>query len=248
MRLTGKTALVTGATRGIGRAIALLFAQEGAQVAVCGRTADALAALKTELDAAAPGHAALTYTVDVSQAEPVEAMMAGVLDKWGKLDILVNNAGITRDALLVRMKSEEWDQVLAVNVTGTFLCTRAVARTMMRQRSGRIINLASIVGLMGNPGQANYAASKAAIIGLTKSVARELGGRGVTVNAIAPGFIDTEMTGSLPDEAKAHWKAQIPLGGFGSPRDVAEAAVFLASDAARYITGQVLQVDGGLVT
>lgn len=248
MRLAGKTALVTGATRGIGREIALTFAREGAQVAVCGRTAAALAALKTELEAAAGGRPALTFPVDVSQAEPVAAMVAAILDNWGKLDILVNNAGITRDALLVRMTSDDWDQVLAVNLTGTFLCTRAVARTMMRQRSGRIINLASVVGLMGNPGQANYAASKAAVIGLTKSVARELGSRGITVNAIAPGFIETEMTGALPAAAAAHWTAQIPLGGFGSPRDVAEAALFLASDAARYITGQVLQVDGGLVT
>ncbi|MBI4227646.1 MAG: 3-oxoacyl-[acyl-carrier-protein] reductase [Candidatus Omnitrophica bacterium] len=247
MRLAGKTALVTGATRGIGREIALTFAREGAQVAVCGRTADALAALKPELEAGG-GRPALTFPVDVSQAAPVEAMVANVLDKWGKLDILVNNAGIARDALLVRMSADDWEQVLAVNLTGTFLCTRAVARTMMRQRSGCIINLASVVGLMGNPGQANYAASKAAIIGLTKSVARELGGRGVTVNAIAPGFIETEMTGSLSEAVKTRWKAQIPLGEFGHPRDVAAAAVFLASDAARYITGQVLQVDGGLVT
>ena len=246
MQLAGKIALVTGASRGIGRAIALAFAREGAQVAVCGRTAETIEQLRQELEAL--GKPSLGYPVDVSQAPPVEAMVANLLDKWGRIDILVNNAGITRDALLVRMTQEDWDAVLAVNLTGTFLCMRAVARTMMRQRSGRIINLASVVGLMGNPGQANYAASKAAILGLTKSVARELGGRGVTVNAIAPGFIETEMTGSLGDEVKAHWREQIPLGAFGSPSDVAAAAVFLASEAARYITGQVLQVDGGLVT
>ena len=245
-RLAGKTALVTGATRGIGREIALVFAKEGADVAVCGRTANALDDVAAQIQAA--GRQVLAYPADISQAEAVERMVADLLDKWGRIDILVNNAGIARDTLLIRMKDEEWDSVLTVNLKGTFLCMRAVARAMMRQRSGRIINLASVVGLMGNPGQANYAASKAGIIGLTKSVARELGGRGVTVNAIAPGLIETEMTEALSEDLKTHWKAQIPLGSFGQPMDVAQAAVFLASDAARYITGQVLQVDGGLVT
>ena len=246
MRLKGKTTLVTGATRGIGREIALVFAREGADVAICGRTGPALDAVKTEIESA--GRRCQAFVVDVSQAAAVEAMTAKLLDNWGRLDILVNNAGMTRDGLLVRMKDEDWDSVLAVNLKGTFLCTRAVARTMMRQRSGRIINLASIVGLMGNAGQANYAASKAGIIGFTKSVARELGSRGVTVNAIAPGFIETEMTQALSDEAKTQWQAQIPLGRFGQSSDVAQAALFLASEAANYITGQVLQVDGGLVT
>ena len=246
MRLSGKTALVTGATRGIGREIALAFAREGADVAICGRTSPALDAAKAEIESA--GRRCQAFVVDVSQAAAVEAMTAKLLDNWGRLDILVNNAGMTRDGLLVRMKDEDWDSVLAVNLKGTFLCTRAVARTMMRQRSGRIINLASIVGLMGNAGQANYAASKAGIIGFTKSVARELGSRGVTVNAIAPGFIETEMTQALSDEAKTQWQAQIPLGRFGQSSDVAQAALFLASEAANYITGQVLQVDGGLVT
>ena len=246
MRLSGKTALVTGATRGIGREIALLFAREGADVAICGRTGPALAVVKAEIESA--GRRCQAFVVDVSQAAAVEAMTAKLLDNWGRLDILVNNAGMTRDGLLVRMKDEDWDSVLAVNLKGTFLCTRAVARTMMRQRSGRIINLASVVGLMGNAGQANYAASKAGIIGLTKSVARELGSRGVTVNAIAPGFIETEMTQALSADAKTQWQAQIPLGRFGQSSDVAQAALFLASEAANYITGQVLQVDGGLVT
>ena len=245
-RLAGKTALVTGATRGIGREIALVFAKEGADVAVCGRTANALDDVAAQIQAA--GRQVLASPADSSQAEPVERMVADLLDKWGRIDILVNNAGIARDTLLIRMKHEEWDSVLTVNLKGTFLCMRAVARAMMRQRSGRIINLASVVGLMGNPGQAHYAASKAGIIGLTKSVARELGGRAVTVNAIAPGLIETEMTEALSEDLKTHWKAQIPLGSFGQPMDVAQAAVFLASDAARYITGQVLQVDGGLVT
>ena len=246
MRLKGQTALVTGATQGIGREIALLFAREGADVAICGRTGPTLDAVKAEIEAT--GRRCQAFVVDVSQAAAVEAMTAKLLDNWGRLDILVNNAGMTRDGLLVRMKDEEWDSVLAVNLKGTFLCTRAVARAMMRQRSGRIINLASIVGLIGNAGQANYAASKAGIIGLTKSVARELGSRGVTVNAIAPGFIETEMTQALSAGAKSQWQAQIPLGRFGQPSEVAQVALFLASEAANYITGQVLQVDGGLVT
>lgn len=242
--LAGKIALVTGAGRGIGRAIAERFAQEGADVALCGRTPATLEAVAAQVRAA--GRQALPLTVDVTQAAAVEGMVQSVLDKFGRLDILVNNAGVTRDALLIRMKDAEWDEVLAVNLKGTFLCTRAVARVMMRQRSGRIINLASIVGLTGNAGQTNYAASKAGILGLTKSVAKELAGRGVTVNAIAPGFIETEMTQGLSDEVKAHWRGVIPLQMFGQPEDVASAAVFLASEGARYITGHVVTVDGGL--
>jgi len=244
MQLTGKIALVTGAGRGIGRAIVERFAQEGADVALCGRTPTTLEAVAAQVRAA--GRQALPLTVDVTQAAAVEGLVQTVLDKFGRLDILVNNAGVTRDALLIRMKDADWDEVLAVNLKGTFLCTRAVARVMMRQRSGRIINLASIVGLMGNAGQINYAASKAGILGLTKSVAKELAGRGVTVNAIAPGLIETEMTRKLSDDVKAHWRGLIPLQTFGQPEDVASAAVFLASEGARYITGHVLTVDGGL--
>lgn len=244
MLLANKVALVTGAGRGIGRAIAVRFARAGADVALCGRTLEPLKEVQTQVEAA--GRRALRFTVDVADAAAVEGMVQTILDKWGRLDILVNNAGITRDGLLIRMKEEDWEAVLAVNLTGTFHCTRAVARVMMRQHSGRIINLASVVGLTGNAGQTNYAASKAGVIGLTKSVARELAGRGVTVNAIAPGFIETEMTQRLAEDLKAQWQARIPLGAFGHPEDVAEAAVFLASEAARYITGQVLQVDGGL--
>ena len=244
MQLTGKIALVTGAGRGIGRAIVERFAQEGADVALCGRTPTTLEAVAAQVRAA--GRQALPLTVDVTQAAAVEGLVQTVLDKFGRLDILVNNAGVTRDALLIRMKDADWDEVLAVNLKGTFLCTRAVARVMMRQRSGRIINLASIVGLMGNAGQINYAASKAGILGLTKSVAKELAGRGVTVNAIAPGLIETEMTRKLSDEVKAHWRGLIPFQTFGQPEDVASAAVFLASEGARYITGHVLTVDGGL--
>lgn len=246
MRLSGKTAFVTGAGRGIGRAIAIKLAQEGADVAICARTPAALEEVQRQIEAA--GRKAISIPLDVSQSAAVESAVETILDKFGKLDILVNNAGITRDGLLIRMKPEDWDDVIAVNLKGTFLCTRAVARVMMRQRSGRIINLASVVGLIGNAGQTNYAASKAGIIGLTKSVARELAGRGVTANAIAPGFIETEMTQALTDPMKEYWLGNIPLGRFGQPNDVAEAAVFLASDAASYITGQVLQVDGGLVT
>ncbi|MBI4313834.1 MAG: 3-oxoacyl-[acyl-carrier-protein] reductase [Candidatus Omnitrophica bacterium] len=244
--LAGKTAFVTGAGKGIGRAIALKFAQEGADVAICARTAQTLEEVQRQIEAA--GRKALCLPLDVSNGPAVEAAVQTILDKFGKLDILVNNAGVTRDALLVRMKPEDWEEVIAVNLKGTFLCTRAVARAMMRQRSGRIINLASVVGLTGNAGQTNYAASKAGIIGLTKSVARELAGRGITANALAPGFIETEMTQALDGPMKEYWLKQIPVGRFGQPSDVAEAAVFLASDAAGYITGQVLQIDGGLVT
>ena len=244
MLLAGKIAVVTGAGRGIGRAIAERFAQEGADVALCGRTPATLEAVAAQVRAA--GRQALPLTVDVTQAAAVDGLVQTVLDKFGRLDILVNNAGVTRDALLIRMKDADWDEVLAVNLTGTFLCTRAVARVMMRQRSGRIINLASIVGLTGNAGQTNYAASKAGILGLTKSVAKELAGRGVTVNAIAPGFVETEMTQGLSDDVKTYWRGLIPLQTFGQPEDVASAALFLASEGARYITGHVLAVEGGL--
>jgi len=244
MQLAGRVALITGAARGIGREIALAFAQAGADLALCDLRAEDLQ--ETRRSAEALGRQVLTEATDVTQGEAVAALVHRVLDKFQRVDILVNNAGITRDALLVRMKEDDWDAVLAVNLKGAFLCTRAVAPVMMRQRSGRIVNLASVIGLMGNAGQTNYAASKAGLIGLTKSVAKELASRGITVNAIAPGFIETEMTQALSEDTKAHWCARIPMGCFGHPSDVAQAALFLASDAARYITGQVVQVDGGL--
>ncbi len=240
--LDGQVALVTGAARGIGRAIALRLAGDGATV-VC---ADVLDAEETVEMVGAAGGQAEAVALDVTDGGSVEAVVKGVHERHGRLDILVNNAGITRDQLLIRMKAEEWRQVLAINLDGPFAVTQPVARLMMRQRSGRIVNVASVVGLMGNAGQANYAASKAGLVGFTKSLARELGPRNVTVNAVAPGFIQTAMTESLSDGQRETLLANVAIPRLGTPEDVAEAVAFLAGPGASYITGVVLNVSGGL--
>lgn len=245
MRLAGKVALVTGSARGIGRAIAEAFAREGAFVVVndVGEEASAREVLAGIEGAGGRGAVRM---FDVADGAAVEAAVRSVVAETGRIDILVNNAGITRDNLLMRMSDEEFDAVLRVNLKGTFLVTRAVVRPMMKQRFGRIINLSSVVGAMGNAGQSNYSAAKAGIAGFTKSAARELASRGITVNAIAPGFIRTAMTAALPENVQQAFLAQIPLGRFAEPAEVAELALFLASDAASYITGQVIGINGGL--
>ncbi|WP_124727634.1 3-oxoacyl-[acyl-carrier-protein] reductase [Staphylospora marina] len=244
--LSGKTAVVTGGSRGIGRAIALALAEAGADVAVF-FAGNHQAAEETVAGIQKAGRKGVALQVDVSDSARVEAAMKQVLERFGRIDILVNNAGITRDNLLMRMKEEEWDQVINTNLKGVFLCTKAVTRPMMKQRGGRIINISSVVGVMGNPGQANYVAAKAGVIGLTKTTARELAGRGITVNAIAPGYIETDMTAALDEAVSKQMLELVPLGRAGTVRDVAEAVKFLASDAASYITGQTLHVDGGMV-
>jgi 3-oxoacyl-[acyl-carrier protein] reductase len=245
MTLEGKIAVVTGAAQGIGRAIAETLAREGADIAVADldptRSQEVVDTI-TKL-----GRGALNLKVNVADWNDAKNMVDQVMKEWGRLDILINNAGITRDGLLVRMKEEDWNLVLQVNLYGTFHCTKAVLQPMTKQRYGRIVNIASIVGAMGNAGQANYAASKAAVIGFTKTVAREYASRQVTVNAVAPGFIDTTMTRGLSDEVKDTLMKQIPLGRLGQATDVAEAVRFLVSDAAGYITGQVLHVNGGML-
>lgn len=245
MYLNGRVALVTGASRGIGKATALALARAGANVVVncVSRLAEAEAVV-AEIEAL--GQKAAAYRADVSQVEEAQALVDFTLATFGRLDILVNNAGITRDSLLLRMRDEDWDAVLGVNLRGTFNCTRAAARPMVKARWGRIINISSVIGLTGNVGQANYAAAKAGIIGFTKAVARELGSRNITVNAVAPGYIVTEMTGGLPEEIKERLRERIALGRFGVPEEVADVVVFLASEMARYITGQVIVVDGGM--
>jgi 3-oxoacyl-[acyl-carrier protein] reductase len=244
-QLTGQIALVTGAGRGIGRAIALKFAAEGADVVCVSRTMENSQRVADEIQAL--GRTAWPYAVDVADGAAVNEAVDTILAACGKVDILVNNAGVTRDGLLVRMSEADWDTVLNTNLKGAFLFTKALTRAFMKQRSGRIINIASIVGLIGNAGQCNYAASKAALLGFTKSAARELASRGVLVNAIAPGFIETDMTSGLKEELKTGMLKTIPLGAFGQAEDIANAALFLASSGARYITGQVLTVDGGMV-
>ena len=246
MLLDGRHALVTGASRGIGRAVALAFAAEGASVALnfAGNVA-AAEAVRAEIESA--GGKAILVPADVSDENAVEDMVKTVTEAFGSIDILVNNAGITRDGLLLRMKEEDWDAVLNTNLKGVFLCTKAVSKFMMKKRYGRIVNMASVVGVTGNASQANYAAAKAGVIGFTKAMAKELASRGITVNAIAPGFVRSDMTDVLPDKVKEAMLAEIPLGRAGEPADVAKAALFLASDQAAYITGQVLKVDGGMV-
>ncbi|MED3660365.1 3-oxoacyl-[acyl-carrier-protein] reductase [Ureibacillus sp. FSL K6-8385] len=244
-KLEGKTAVVTGASRGIGRAIALELAKEGANVVVnySGSKEKAEQVVNEILEM---GRKAIAVQANVADNDSVQNLMKKALEEFGSIDILVNNAGITRDNLLMRMKEEEWDEVIQTNLKGVFLCTKAVTRQMMKQRSGRIINIASVVGVTGNAGQANYTAAKAGVIGLTKTAARELASRNILVNAVAPGFITTEMTDALPEDVKTSMLSQIPLGKFGKPEQVAKAVVFLASDDAEYITGQVLHVDGGI--
>ena len=245
MDLSGKVAIVTGGGRGIGREIALKLAEVGADV-VINDVGDGAQAEKVVEDIKTMGRNSLAVMADVSSSEEIGTLVNTVVATYGRVDILVNNAGIARDQLAVRMSDDEWDSVLNVNLKGVFVCTRAVLRQMIKQRSGRIINIASIVGIIGNSGQVNYSAAKAGIIGLTRTIAKEVGSRQITVNAIAPGFIDTEMTQKLADDWREGLKKQIPLGYIGSPRDVAETVAFLASDEARYITGQVLSVDGGV--
>jgi 3-oxoacyl-[acyl-carrier protein] reductase len=245
MSLQGRVAIVTGAAQGIGRAIAETLAEAGADIVVADldptRSKDTVAAVEKA------GRKALNLKVNVADANDAKAMADQVFKDWGKIDILVNNAGITRDGLLLRMKEEDWNVVLQVNLNGTFHCTKAVLQPMTKQRYGRIVNIASIVGTMGNVGQANYAASKAAVIGFTKTVAREYASRNVTVNAVAPGFIDTAMTQGLTAEVKETLQKQIPLARLGTPADIANAVRFLVSDDAAYITGHVLHVNGGML-
>lgn len=243
--LEGKVALVTGASRGIGRAIALALAEGGADVAVNYAGSEAAAA-ETAKAVEAAGRRALLVKADVGKPAEFDEMVKKVVDTFGKIDVLVNNAGITRDNLIMRMKEEEFDQVIETNLKGVFNGIKAVTRQMMKQRSGRIINISSVVGALGNPGQANYVAAKAGVIGLTKAAARELASRGITVNCVAPGFIRTDMTDKLADEQKEQIMGQIPLAKLGEPEDIAAAVRFLASDAASYMTGQTVHIDGGM--
>ena len=245
MVLENKSALITGGGRGIGREIALVLAKEGADIAVCDVNKESLDETKKDIEAM--DRRCMVFEADVTSHEQVEKMVSKMLDNFKKVDILINNAGITRDNLLVRMSEADWDAVIDVNLKGVYVCTKAVAKPMMKQRCGRIVSIASIVGIMGNAGQANYAASKGGVIAFTKSIAKELASRNINVNAIAPGFIQTDMTKKLPDNYKEEMLKLIPLNRLGEPSDVAKAVLFLVSDAASYITGHVIQVDGGMV-
>jgi 3-oxoacyl-[acyl-carrier protein] reductase len=241
----GRVAIVTGGGRGIGRAVAVRLAEEGASVAISYRK-DAAAAEEAAAAVRAAGVECEIFKGDVASPEDVQALLKGVGEAFGRVDILINNAGITRDNIMLRMKEEEFDDVLRTNLGGTYLCTRAALRPMVRARWGRIVNVSSVVGLVGNAGQANYAASKAGIIGFTKSVAREVAQRGITANAIAPGYVETELTGSLPEDVKDRIRDQVPLGRFGEAEEVAEVVAFLAGEGAGYVTGQTIAVDGGM--
>jgi 3-oxoacyl-[acyl-carrier protein] reductase len=243
-KLDGRAALVTGASQGIGRAIALELARNGATVALCARSEDKLAAVADEIRAS--GGTAQTFPLDLASEDSIHSTAKAVLERLGKVDILVNNAGITRDTLMLRMKRKDWDEVLNTNLTGTFLLTQAIAAAMLRARYGRIISITSVVGQIGQAGQINYAASKAGLIGLTRSLARELGSRNITVNAVAPGYIETPMTAVLNETQRAAMLANVPLGRAGTDDDVAHAVAFLASDDAAYVTGHVLNVNGGM--
>jgi 3-oxoacyl-[acyl-carrier protein] reductase len=243
--LSGKVALVTGGSRGLGKAIALKLASMGAFIGLNYRSNDAEAA-KTAGEIVAGAREVLLLKADVSSSEAVKSMVKALTEKWGKIDILINNAGVTRDTLLPRMSDEAWDEVLDINLKGAYLCTKFALRSMMNQPWGRIINVASLAGIIGSAGQANYSASKGGLIAFTKSVAREVGSRCITVNAIAPGFFTTDMTDQLPQEAKDNCLAHIPLKRFGQPEDVAELVAFLVSDQAAYITAQVINIDGGI--
>jgi len=243
--LEGKTAIVTGAARGIGAAIATRLANEGADIALCDLQADWLNETAAAVKAA--GRKVVCYSVDVSDSEGVNEVVGAVVAEFGGVDVLINNAGITRDGLMMRMSEEDWDAVLNVNLKGTFLFTRAVSRPMMKKRAGAIVNIASIIGLIGNAGQCNYAASKAGVIALTKSAAKELASRNIRVNAVAPGFIQSKMTDALPEAVRDQMMGNIPMKKFGTPEDVADVVMFLAGNSAGYMTGQVLTVSGGMV-
>lgn len=246
MRLKDRVSLITGAARGIGKEIALAFAREGSDIVVC--DVDLEAAQSTQKEIEGLGRRAMSFKVDVTDLGQIEGMVNLILDKFVKIDILVNNAGITKDNLILRMSENDWDRVLSVNLKGAFNCMKIVSRHMLKKRYGRIVNMASIIGLIGNAGQANYAASKGGLIALTKSLAKELASRNINVNAVAPGFIETPMTEKLPEDYKKQMLGVIPMGKFGKPEDVAQVCLFLASPQSDYMTGQVIVVDGGMVT